>query len=138
MTARAHPFVHARKSCQQILSANLVNFIHQENEHEEGQDIAVDNLIEDAVAKHLARILSEKWSAPAKEEQGQILAFIAKVKKLSKAQSKNKRPSASLANGADKKTPKHGKTPAEWAWKDTTLKDGEPTTKNFKRQALPS
>jgi hypothetical protein len=106
--------------------ADFKDFVkRKENEYEEGKDVDVDNLMEDAVAKYNARNLKKEWSAPTKE-QDQILALTARVEQLTK--SKAKQPSASTVAPV---VSKKGKNP-EWAWKDIKPKDGEPTTKDFK------
>jgi hypothetical protein len=106
--------------------ADFKDFVkRKENEHEEGKDVDVDNLMEDAVAKHNARNLKKEWSAPTKE-QDQILALTARVEQLTKSEAKQ--PSASVVAPVVSKKGKN----SVWAWKDVKPKDGEPVTKDFK------
>jgi hypothetical protein len=94
------------------------------NSYEEGKDVNANNLMADALTKYKARKLTDKWSAPTKE-QGRILALTAQVELLSKSAKKS--PSKS---NLTPKAPKKDKD-NKWAWKDVLLKDREPTTKEF-------
>jgi hypothetical protein len=121
------------KGCKAADDSEFQDFIRRKlNEHEEGGNIDVNNLMADAEAKFRTRVLNKEWSAPTKE-QGQILALTpAQIEQL-KTKSKKQLIAAS-ANELDK-PPKdkrnHSKT-SEWAWKNIMPKPGEPTTKDFK------
>jgi hypothetical protein len=109
--------------------ANDVEFLdfirRKENSYEEGEDVNPNNLMADALVKYKARKLTDKWSAPTKE-QGQILALTAKVDLLKISNKTQKANSATPGKPSGAKKDKN-----KWAWKNVLPKGDDPVTKDF-------
>jgi hypothetical protein len=111
-----------------MLNSSIL-FVAKKNSYKEGEEVNPNNLMADALVKYKARKLTDKSSAPTKE-QGQILALTAKVKLLKIA---NKTSKANLATQG--KSPKSGKKDKnKWAWKNVMPKGNDPKTKDFEGQ----
>lgn len=107
------------------------------DQYEEGQDLEWTNLMTRAENKYKARILTDEWNQPSKEQE-QIIALHAQISAMKRSRTgKGKsNPTAPVTpTTPNSQASKSGKDfKGKWAWRNTKPKVGESHTKTFEEE----